>query len=170
MPTPTATVVQTALDLLNASDGLAESLADYSVTLQMAGIPLSGGPLPEAPTAEASYAPQELEEQQQKIAYPVCRVYCDQIRNNGKVKFREFSGSYRVVVAVTHSQDRLEGLTETLQAVADAVGDVFDRNQGNLGNGMVLEPGYEVQVEAVKKGGLHYIETARVVSQFSWER
>ena len=162
--------MQTALDLLNGPDGLAQSLADYSTTIQMTGIPLTGGPLPGAPTAEASYVPQELEEQQRKLEYPVCRVYCDQIRNDGKVKFREFSGSYRVVVAVTHSQDRLEGLTETLQAAADAVADVFDRNQGNLGNGMVLQPGYEVQVDAVKKGGLHYIETARVMSQFSWER
>ncbi len=170
MPTPTATVVQTAVDLLNAPNGLAESLSDYSATIQMTGMPLTGGPLPEAPTAEASHVPQELEEQQQKVAYPVCRVYCDQIRNNGKVKFRKFSGSYRVVVEVTHSQDRLEGLSDTLQTAADAVGDVFDRNHGNLGNGMVLQPGYEVQIDPVKKGGLHYIQKARVISQLSWER
>ena len=131
---------------------------------------MTGGPPPTAPSAEASHVPQEVEERQQKVAYPVCRVYCDQIRNTGKVKFRVFSGSYRVVVEVTHSQDRLEGLSDTLQTAADAVGDVFDRNQGNLGNGMVLQPGYEVQIDAVKKGGLHYIETARVISQLSWER
>jgi hypothetical protein len=35
---------------------------------------------------------------------------------------------------------------------------------------MVLQPGYEVQIDAVKQGGLHYIEKARVMSQLSWER
>ncbi len=170
MPTPTATVVQMAVDLLNATNGLAESLSEYSATIQMTGVALTGGPPPGVPVVEASHVPQELEEQQQKVAYPVCRVFCDQIRNNGKVKFRLFSGSYRVVVEVTHSQDRLEGLSDTLQAAVDAVGDVLDRNHGNLGNGMVLQPGYEVQIDAVKQGGLHYIEKARVISQLSWER
>ena len=170
MPTPTATVLQMAVDLLNGQNGLAASLTGYSAPIVITGIPLTQGPPPSAPTAAASYIPQELEEQQTKIAYPVCRVYCDQIRNGGKVKFRKFSGSYRVVVEVTHSQDRLEGLNDTLQVTADAVGEAFDRNQGNLGNGMVLQPGYEVQIDPVKRGGLHYMQKARVISQFSWER
>lgn len=160
MPTPTAQVIQKTATMLNAAEGLAASLTNYStVTSPM-----------EAPVAVVSHVPQELQEKQQKIVYPICRIYCDQIQNEGKVKFREFSGTYRVVVDVTHSQDRLEGLTDTLQATVDAVSDVFDRNAGNLGEGMVLRPGYQVEIDAVKKGGLHYQQSARVKCALSWER
>jgi mRNA-degrading endonuclease toxin of MazEF toxin-antitoxin module len=160
MSTPTAQVLQTAASLLNSDAGLATSLTNYA-TLAL---------VTTTPVALVSQVPLELQEKQQKIVYPICQIYCDQIQNAGKVKFREFSGTYRVVVEVTHSQDRLDGLTDTLQAAADAVSDVFDRNSGNLGNGMVLKPGYVAEIDAVKKGGLHYQQSARVKCQVSWER
>jgi hypothetical protein len=159
MSTPIAQVLEMAAGLLNAAGGMATSLTNYS-----APAPLT------APVAVVSHVPQELQEKQQKVVYPICRIYCDQIQNGGKVKFREFSGTYRVVVEVTHSQDRLEGLTDTLQATADAVSNVFDRNSGNLGEGMVLIPGYQAEIDAVKKGGLHYQQSARVTCAVSWER
>jgi hypothetical protein len=159
MSTPTAQVLEKAASLLNAAGGMATSLTNYSALA-----PLT------APMAVVSHVPQELQEKQQKVVYPICRIYCDQIQNEGKVKFREFSGTYRVVVEVTHSQDRLEGLTDTLQATTDAVSDVFDRNSGNLGEGMVLVPGYQAEIDAVKKGGLHYQQSARVKCAVSWER
>jgi hypothetical protein len=120
--------------------------------------------------AIVSHVPQELQEKQQKVVYPLCRIYCDQIQNTGKVKFRQFSGTYRVVVEITHSQDRLDGLTDRLQATTDAVSDVLDRSCGNLGNGMVLQPGYQAEIDAVKAGGLHYQQSARVKCLLSWER
>ena len=170
MPTPIASVLGAVVELLNGTTGLSASLAEYSSSIQMTGIPQAQGIAPEAPIAEASYVPQEVEELQTKVVYPLCRVYCDQIKNDGKVKFRKFSGSYRVVVEITHSKDRLDGLSDTLQAAVDAVGEVYDKNQGNLADGMVLLPGYEVQVDAVRKGGMHYLQKARVISQLSWER
>ena len=160
MSTPTAQVLEKAASLLNAAGGMAASLTNYSTL----------APLTAAPVAVVSHVPQELQEKQQKVVYPICRIYCDQIQNEGKVKFREFSGTYRVVVEVTHSQDRLEGLTDTLQATTDAVSDVFDRSSGNLGEGMVLVPGYQAEIDAVKKGGLHYQQSARVKCAVSWER
>jgi len=146
--------------MLNATSGLTASMTNYAVL----------APLTAAPVAIVSQVPQPIEEKQQKVAYPQCRVYCDQIRNDGKVKFRQFSGTYRVVVEVTHSQDRLDGLTDKLQATMDAVSDVFDRRSGNLGSGMVLQPGYQAEIDAVKPGGLHYLQTARVKCLVSWER
>jgi hypothetical protein len=160
MSTPTAQIIQKAANMLNAAEGIAAGLTSYSTAAS----------LMEAPVAVVSHVPQELQEKQQKIVYPICRIYCDQIQNDGKVKFREFSGTYRVVVEVTHSQDRLEGLTDTLQATVDAVSGVFDRNTGNLGEGMVLKPGYQAEIDAVKKGGLHYQQSARVKCVLSWER
>jgi hypothetical protein len=160
MSTPIAQVLEKTAGMLNAAGGITTSLTNYSAL----------APLTAAPVAIVSHVPQELQEKQQKVVYPVCRIYCDQIQNEGKVKFREFSGTYRLVVEVTHSQDRLEGLTDTLQATADAVSDVFDRNSGNLGQGMVLIPGYQAEFDAVKKGGLHYQQSARVKCAVSWER
>lgn len=160
MSTPTAQVLQKTASLLNAAGGLATSLTNYSAL----------APLTAAPVAMVSHVPQDLQEKQQKIVYPICRIFCDQIQNEGKVKFRQFSGTYRVVVEVTHSQDRLEVLTDTLQATVDAVSDVLDRNSGNLGEGMVLKPGYQAEFDAVKKGGLHYQQSARVKCMVSWER
>jgi len=160
MPTPITQVLQQATSFLNAPAGLAASLTEYSAL----------APLTAAPVAMVSQVPQELQERQQKIVFPICRVYCDQIQNDGKVKFRQFSGTYRVVVEVIHSQDRLDGLTDMLQATTDAVGDVLDRNSGNLGGGMVLQPGYVAEIDAVKKGGLHYQQNARVKCLVSWER
>ena len=149
-----------ASSLLNAAGGLTASLANYEVLAA----------LTEAPVALVSQAPQELQEKRQKVIYPLCRIYCDQIQNDGKVKFREFSGTYRVVVEVTHSQDRLDGLTDTLQATTDSVGNVLDRNCGNLGEGMVLQPGYVAEFDAVKMGGLHYQQSSCVKVLVSWER
>jgi hypothetical protein len=160
MSTPTTQVLEKAASLLNAATGLTASLTNY----------LALAPLTAAPVAIVSHAPQDLEEKQQKVVYPICRIYCDQILNDGNVKFRQFSGTYRVVVEVTNSQDKLEGLTDTLQSTADAVSDVFDRNSGNLGGGMVLKPGYQAEIDAVKKGGLHYQQSARVKCLLSWER
>ena len=160
MATPTARVLQETASLLNAAGGLAASLANYSALAELNA----------APVAIVSHVPQELQEKQQKILYPICRIYCDQIQNEGKVKFRKFSGTYRVVVEVTHSQDRLEGLTDTLQTNLDAVGDVLDRNSGNLGEGMVLKQGYQAEIDVVKKGGMHYQQSGRVKCVVSWER
>jgi hypothetical protein len=160
MSTPTAQVLGIAAQMLNAAGGLTASLTNYAVL----------APLTAAPMAIVSHVPQELQEKQQKVVYPLCRIYCDQIQNTGKVKFRQFSGTYRVVVEITHSQDRLDGLTDKLQATTDAVSDVLDRSCGNLGNGMVLQPGYQAEIDAVKAGGLHYQQSARVKCLLSWER
>jgi hypothetical protein len=160
MSTPTAQVLGIAVQMLNATGGLTASLTNYSAL----------APLTAAPVAVVSQVPQELQEKQQKVVYPLCRIYCDQIQNDGKIKFREFSGTYRVVVEITHSQDRLDGLTDMLQSTTDAVSDVFDRNAGNLGNGMVLKPGYQTEFDDVKAGGLHYLQNARVKCLVSWER
>jgi hypothetical protein len=160
MPTPIQKVLELASGMLNAANGLAQSLTTYTAL----------APLMTAPAAMVSNAPMELQEKRQKVTYPACRIYCDQVQNDGRVKFRRFSGTYRVVAEITHSQDRLEGLTETLQATADAVGDVFDRNGGNLGDSMVLLPGSVTEIDGVKTGGLHYQQTARVKCLVSWER
>lgn len=149
-----------AASLLNAAEGLTASLTNYAAL----------APLTAAPVAVVSQAPQELQEKRQKVLYPLCRVYCDQIQNDGKVKFRQFSGTYRLVVEVTHSQDRLDGLTDALQATTDAVGDVLDRNCGNLGEGMVLQPGYVAEFDEMTMGGLHYQQSARLKCLVSWER
>jgi hypothetical protein len=42
------------------------------------------------------------------------------------------------------------------------VRDVLERNAGCVGEGLFLSSEYEVQIEPVKKGGLNYVQTARI--------
>jgi hypothetical protein len=160
MGAPTATVVAKMAQLLNASSGLAAAITGYAV--------LSA--LESAPVTEVSYVPEEIEEQSTKVSYPSCRIYCEKVQNRADVKFRQFAGDYQMATEVTHSQNTLDGLTDMLQATADAVGAVLESNQGNLGDGMVLQPGYEIETGAVTRGGLNYMQRAKVVFQMSWER
>ncbi|WP_321474485.1 hypothetical protein [uncultured Paludibaculum sp.] len=108
-------------------------------------------------------APAELQEKAGAARYPVIQTYCDQIENKRSEQFRVFSGRMRVVTEVRVSSDRLEGLAEKLHFYVDAVRDVVERNGGCLGDGVFLEPGYEVSFDVVKKGGLNYLQVGQVV-------
>ncbi|QOY89307.1 hypothetical protein [Paludibaculum fermentans] len=108
-------------------------------------------------------APAELQEKAGSTRYPVIQTYCDQIENKRSEQFRVFSGRMRVVTEVRVSSDRLEGTGEKLHFYVDAVRDVLERNAGCLGEGVFLEPGYEVGFDAVKKGGLNFMQVGRVV-------
>jgi hypothetical protein len=77
-------------------------------------------------------------------------------------KFRTFSGTAQMAAEVRHSQDRLQGLQEGLEACADALTQVLDGNRGDWGSGMYYAGGYQVAFGAVKHGGKNYIQVAKV--------
>ncbi|MGJ5817880.1 hypothetical protein [Paludibaculum fermentans] len=157
MTFPTMEVVSRLQGLLAGEWGLGTSMAS-----------LQGyyGLSPEA-TQEVAVglvrAPAEFQEKAGSTRYPVIQTYCDQIENKRSEQFRAFSGRMRLVTEVRVSTDRLEGLAERLHFYVDAVRDVVERNAGCLGEGVFLEPGYEVAFEAVKKGGLNFLQVGRVV-------
>jgi hypothetical protein len=63
----------------------------------------------------------DLAERSEPMVYPTVNVYCEKIVNNMAEKFRRFSGTVQMAVEVRHSQDRLSGLQEALEASVDSV-------------------------------------------------
>jgi hypothetical protein len=164
MATPTQRAVEKMIWLLSNEAGLLESVARLRDP--------DSGPLElvPMPAVEALQAPAELREKKLRVEYPSLTVAVDRVKNEMREKFRRFSGIVRVVAEVRVSQDRLDGLTESLQFYADAVGDAIERQRGDLGDGVYLPGTYEVTFEAVKRGGLNYQQTARVSCELAVSR
>jgi hypothetical protein len=104
----------------------------------------------------------DLAEKTASVKYPLLHVYCDRVVNSLKEKFRIFSGTARMNVEIRVSHDRIEELETRMQLYVEAVTEVLDRNRGEWNRGMFYTGGYEVQFGAVKKGGKHFIQIAKV--------
>ena len=104
----------------------------------------------------------ELAERSSAVKYPVVNVYCDKVTNRLTEKFRTFSGTAQMTIEVRHSQDRLEGLQDSLQLYADAVTQVLAANRGDWGDGTFYAGGYEASFGAIKSGGKNFIQVAKV--------
>lgn len=157
MAYPTMDAVAALQALLSAEDGLAASVAALQARYDVE----PAGPFP----VEVGLvrAPAELQEKAGPSRYPVIQTYCDQIESKRSERFRLFSGRMRVVTEVRVSADRLERVPALMHLYVDAVRDVVERRAGCVADGVFLEPGYEVVFEAVKRGGLQYSQTGRVV-------
>jgi len=62
-------------------------------------------------------------------------VYCEKVKNQLTEKFRTFSGTAQMTIEVRHSQDRLEGLQDSLQLYTDAATQVLAANRGDWAMG-----------------------------------
>jgi len=96
------------------------------------------------------------------VTYPAMNVYCEKIVNQLVEKFRTFSGISQMAVEVRHSQDRLEGLQDTVELYTSAVMQTLDASRGDWGGGMYYAGGYQVTFGAVKSGGINFVQTAKV--------
>ncbi|MEO8131617.1 MAG: hypothetical protein ABI822_31275 [Bryobacteraceae bacterium] len=104
----------------------------------------------------------ELAEKTASVKYPLLHVYCDKVVNSLREKFRTFSGTANMNVEIRVSHDHIEELETRLQLYVDAVTEVLDRNRGEWTRGMYYSGGYGVQFGAVKKGGKHFLQIAKV--------
>jgi hypothetical protein len=102
--------------------------------------------------------------------YPVLHIYCDKIINDLAEKFRTFSGRVLMALELRHSQDRLEGLQDALEMYVDAATQVLDASRGDWGNGMFYGGGYQVTFSAVKPGGKHFLQAAKVTFEIGVSR
>lgn len=112
----------------------------------------------------------DLQDKTGRAGSPSFNIYVDRVKNQMGEKFRSFSGTVQVVVEVRVTQDRIDGLTETLQLYADAVTTVIENNRGDLGDGYFLTGGYDVTFDAVKRGGLNLQQIARVTCELHVSR
>src|SRR5205085_10633017 len=95
----------------------------------------------------------DVAERSTTVQYPAVNVYCEKIANTLKEKFRAFSGDVHMAIELRHSQDRLEGLQDTLEIYADALAQVLNAGRGDWGDGMFYGGAYVVSFGPVKKGG-----------------
>ena len=107
-------------------------------------------------------APAELIERSAIMQYPALHVYCEKITNSQIEKYRSFSGTAQMTIEVRHSQDRLEGLQDTVERYAGAVTQTLDRSRGDWGGGTYYAGGYQVTFGAAKHGGKNFTQVAKV--------
>jgi len=135
------------------------------VNLNLEALVLSGATTV-APLGTAQITPEnvalELVERATAVTYPAVNVYCEKIANQLVEKFRTFSGISQMAIEVRHSQDRLDGLQDTLELYTSAVMQTLDSSRGDWGCGMYYAGGYQVTFGAVKSGGTNFVQTAKV--------
>jgi hypothetical protein len=145
------------IEFLTASDtGLGPAVAQAA---QESGVDLAPIPTAYVMNQNVSF---ELSERALVVKYPAVYVYADRVQNLLTEKFRTFSGKVRTIVEIRVSQDRLEGLEETLRLYVEAVTQVLDVNRGSWGEGAFFTGGYDASIEPVRHGGRNFLQIAKV--------
>ncbi len=124
----------------------------------------------DASQVRAQNAPAELAERNTAVKYPTVNVYCEKLVNSLTEKFRSFSGRAEMAVEIRYSQDRLEGLQDSLEVFADAAIETLNGSRGDWGDGMFYAGGYEVAFGPVKRGGKNFIQVAKVTFEIGVSR
>jgi len=145
----------------------ASGVNSYLGTLQGIVQPLAQ--LNSAQVRAQNVAP-DIADQSTTMLFPAVNVYCEKIVNSLAEKFRSFSGSAQTTVELRHSQDRLDGLQETLENYVDAVMQVLNANRGDWGNGMFYCGEYQVAFGAVKHGGKNFQQVAKITFEIGVSR
>ena len=104
----------------------------------------------------------DMAERGSTVRYPAINVYCEQILNQLTEKFRTFSGTVQMAIEVRHSQDRIEGLQDSLDLYADAIMAVLNASRGDWGEGAFYGGAYKVAFGPVKQGGKNFIQIAKI--------
>jgi hypothetical protein len=150
--------VETVMALLtDPANGFAPAVAAIALN---AGVELAAI---RADSVIPQNAPVALMEKSSAVKYPVVLVYADRVQNLLIEKFRNFSGKVRTVAEVRASQDRIEGLEETVRLYVDGVTQVLDAKRGDWGQGMFFTGGYEVKFDPVQHGGRNVLQVAKVI-------
>jgi hypothetical protein len=112
----------------------------------------------------------DIAERSGTTQYPAVSVYCEKVSNTMAEKFQTFSGTAQMAIELRHSQDRLDGLQDSLEVYADAVMQMLNRNRGDWGDGMYYAGAYQTAFSAVKHGGKNFVQTAKVTFEIGVSR
>jgi hypothetical protein len=112
----------------------------------------------------------ELMERGGLTQYPVVSVYCEKVVNDLREKFRSFSGTVQMAIEVRHSQDRLDGIEEALEAQTDAVTLALSASRGDWGDGAYYAGGYQVSFGRTTRGGKNFSQAAKVTFEIAVSR
>ena len=150
------TVTVQVVQLLTSPQGMNACVATLAQAASQSASPLGANQI------AAQHVASDLAERATEVIYPAVAVYCEQVVNQLKEKFRTFSGYAEMAIEVRVSQDRLEGIESQTDLYLDAVTQVLDQNRGDWGEGMYYAGGYKADFSAVKHGGRNFIQVARV--------
>ncbi len=145
-----------ALELLSGESGVGNALTQAAEAAGITMPPISAGQI------IAQNVAADVTEKTAGAKYPAVHVYCEKVTNSLREKFRRFSGTVRMVAEARMSQDRLEGLEQRSQTLADAITDVLDQSRGDWGQGMFYSGGYELSFTPVKHGGRNFIQIVKI--------
>ncbi|HZT38177.1 MAG TPA: hypothetical protein VFA28_09770 [Bryobacteraceae bacterium] len=144
------------LELLSGETGVGPALTQAAEAAGITMPPISAGQI------IAQNVAADVTEKTAGAKYPAVHVYCDKVTNSLREKFRRFSGTVRMIAEARMSQDRLEGLEQRSQTLADAITDVLDQSRGDWGQGMFYAGGYELSFTPVKHGGRNFIQIVKI--------
>lgn len=77
-------------------------------------------------------------------------------------KFRTFSGKAQMVADIRSSAEDITATEASLQSYTDCLLRVLDASKGDWGGGRFYGGGYEVTFSPMKRGGLNYLQAARI--------
>ncbi len=124
----------------------------------------------EGAAMRAQNAAADLVERAGAVRYPLVTVYCEKVINDLREKFRSFAGTAQIAIEVRHSQDRLEGLEETIEQQTDALTAALSASRGDWGEGIYYAGGYEVSFGRVARGGKNFTQVAKVTFEIGVSR
>jgi hypothetical protein len=104
----------------------------------------------------------DLVERSTQVKYPAVYIYCERLNNTLKEKFARFSGDARLVIEIRCSQDRIEGIEQSLDQIVDAACKVLDGARGSWQDGAFYTGTYEVSYGTVRHGGKNFIQIAKI--------
>jgi len=148
------TLIKFLVERIHSSEGVNAQIS----SLRKAG----HATLPEIRSVLSQNVAIELVERSNAADYPSLVVYCEKLSNTLKEKFSVFSGRAHVCIEIRYSEDRFESVDTRTQGYTDLVCHMLDQARGEWIGGSYYAGGYEVAYSAVRLGGKHFIQTAKV--------
>jgi len=94
--------------------------------------------------------------------YPALLVYCEQVQNLQREKFRNFSGRVHLAIETRHTQEKLDKIEQNTEMYVDAVCALLSEARGSWGDGASYSGAYEVEYQPVALGGKNFVQRAKV--------
>lgn len=156
MPSAGRLALQALVRLLRAETGLPASVAAVSNEERTPLDPVTPKQIitQQLGSEMAEYGP--------GVQYPALYVYCDKLTNSLHEKFRRFSGRIDLAIDIRVTHDRAETLLHALHLYVDATSRVLETIRGTWGDGIFYGGEYTVTFTNVRKGGRHYLQSAKI--------
>ena len=108
------------------------------------------------------HAAVDLDDRNSRTVYPAIYLYCESIENRLERKFSEFSGRLALAVDIRASGENVRELDGVAARIAEAVADTLANRRGRWNNNLAYDGKYKTKFEPVRRGGRHFVQTARV--------